>query len=370
MANHHDPTRPSVMAAALVATALLTGCASSGPETIEAFVAEVVPDGSSGSLVAAVDDQIVYCRGWGSADRKTNTDATCDTVYDVMSMTKQFTAAAVLKLQMQGKLDVGDPIAAHLDDVPSDKSDLTLQHLLTHTSGLVDSLGDDDEPVSRTDLVDAALSSRLLSPPGAEYRYSNVGYSLLAAIVEHASGTGYEEYLAANVFAPAGMHRTGYVRPDWSDRNVAVEYDADGTPQGRPFEHSWAADGPYWNLLGNGGMLSTARDLALWHSALRGDRILDEDSKQQLFEPRVKEEPGGDTHYAYGWVVRDGAGGPELWHNGANGRSYGEVARSADGEVLVFWVVNQSRSENPGWDFEELGPELTEGVIERLRGTE
>jgi CubicO group peptidase (beta-lactamase class C family) len=342
---------------------LLAGCAPAGPEPVEAFVTEVVPSGSSGSLAAVVDDRVVHCDGWGAADRATGDVATCDTVYDVMSMTKQFTAAAVLKLQMQGRLEVGDPISTHLPGVPPDKRRVTLHHLLTHTSGLVESLGDDDEPVSRDDLVRAALSSELLSAPGEEHLYSNVGYSLLAAVVEQASGLGYEEYLAAHLFEPAGMRRTGYVLPDWSRADIAVEYDADGRPQGRPIDRPWDVSGPYWNLFGNGGVLSTARDMIRWHQALRGDQVLDEDAKRQLFEPYVEEEPGGDTHYAYGWVVA-GGDGSMLWHNGGNDSSYGEVARSADGRVLVFWVANQSRG--PGWDFEEIASELTEGVLERL----
>lgn len=353
----------------LVAVLLAAGCGDSepGPQPAEPVLRPSdVPKGSSGTVVAARDGELVACQGWGLADREAEVDATCDTVYDVMSMTKQFTAAAVLKLQMQGALRVTDPIHRYLDDVPPDKRGITVQHLLTHTSGLVAAVGGDYERLSRDGLLARAFGSELRSQPGARHHYSNVGYSLLAAIIEEASGTGYEEFLAQHLFAPAGMQQTGYVLPEWRPSDVAVEYDEQGEPHGRPFEHPWADDGPYWNLRGNGGLLSTARDMFRWHRALEGDQVLDAAARRELFRPRVLEEPGGSTRYAYGWVVADTRLGPVQWHNGGNGWSYGEIARLPDAGVFVFWVTNQYRSTTGGWDLEADGSELTELVAEQL----
>jgi len=355
--------------AALAATLTLVACGADDPPPPTEpgfFRAADVPKGSSGTLVAARDGELLDCRGWGLADREAEVAADCDTVYDVMSMTKQFTAAAILKLQMQGRLRVTDPIGRYIADVPPDKRGITVQHLLTHTAGLVDSLGDDYAPLSRSQLVATALASELRTAPGVRHHYSNVGYSLLAVIIEEASGTGYEEYLAEELFAPAGMTSTGYVLPDWDSADVAVEYDARDRPQGRPFEHPWADDGPYWNLRGNGGLLSTAQDMYRWYLALEGEQVLDAEAKKELFRPRVREEPGGDSRYAYGWVVITSPRGTVQWHNGGNGWSYGEVARFPDSDAFVFWVTNHYRSRAGGWDFERLGPALTEGVAERL----
>jgi CubicO group peptidase (beta-lactamase class C family) len=227
-------------------------------------------------------------------------------------------------------------------------------------------LGGDYDRLSRRGLVTGALRSRLRSPPGARYRYSNLGYSLLAAIIERASGMGYEEFLARRLFGPAGMTHTGYVLPRWKRDRVAIEYDARGRPHGRPFDHPWAKDGPYWNLRGNGGLLSTARDMFRWHRALEGDMVLDRRSKRELFQPRVLEEPGGDSYYGYGWVIFETDEGRTGWHNGGNGLSYGELARLLDDRVMVFWITNRYRGE--GWNFERFGSELTEGVAERVRG--
>jgi len=364
--------RLSSAAAAFAVALLLASCDAQEPapekepEPAELFHASDVPDGSSGSLVATVDGEVVTCRGWGEADHETGAAASCETVYDIGSVTKQFTAAAVVKLKMQGRLRVSDPIDRFLDGVPEDKRGITVQHLLTHTAGLVESLGDDYEPLTRRAMIRGALASELRTRPGARYHYSNVGYSLLAAIIEKASGLAYEDYLAQELFEPAGMTHTGYVLPDWDPGGVAVEYDAQDRPQGRPYDHPWAADGPYWNLRGNGGLLSTAHDMGRWLLALESDRVLDERAKAELFRPRVLEEPGGETRYAYGWVVADTRVGTVNWHNGGNGWTYAELSRLPESDVGLFWVTNHYRSKASGWHFERLRPSLTERVVERL----
>jgi CubicO group peptidase (beta-lactamase class C family) len=338
---------------------------TSASSPIAAYVDATVPAGSSGTLVAARGGEMVHCDGWGTADHEAGTPTTCDTVYDLQSMTKQFTAAAVLSLQMQGRLDVADRMAGYLDGVPPDKHGITIEHLLTHTAGLIGALGGDYQPLSRADMIARAFASVLRSEPGERYRYSNVGYSLLAAIVEVASGQSYEGYLAEHLLGPAGMTQTGYVLPEWDERDIAVEYDADGDAHGRPPDHPWAADGPFWNLRGNGGLLSTARDMYRWHQALQDGTVLDHASLRALFRPRVREQPAGRTYYGYGWVVAEH---PELgrvvWHDGGNGWSYGEIARLVRGDGFVFWVTNQAYSNADDWNLERT--DLTLGVLERL----
>ena len=369
----------SIPALAALGLAVHAGAAQKAPtqpdratdgRSVHRFLQSTLPAGASGTFAAAHGGQRAYCGGFGLADRKARTRASCDTVYDVMSMTKQFTAATILKLQMMGKLEVTDPIGDYLGPVPEDKRAITVQQLLTHTSGLAEGLGDDYQRLSRRELVARAMRSELESEPGARYRYSNLGYSLLAAIVEEASGMDYERFMAKHLFKPAGMTDTGYVLPDWRRRQVAVEYDARGRSQGRPFDHPWAADGPYWNLRGNGGLLSTARDMIRWHRTLLGERVLDREAKEQLFEPRVLEEKGGEAYYGYGWVIADTDQGRVAWHNGGNAWSYGEFARLLDERAMVFWVTNRVKDADEGWNLERLGSKLTRGMAVRMRGSD
>lgn len=334
---------------------------------MRSFVADTLPDGASGTLVAAREGGPTVCEGFGFANRRRQLQAGCGTVYDVMSMSKQFTAAAILKLEMMGRLEVGDSIEDYFADVPADKRAITMHDLMTHTSGLVEALGDDYERLTRRQMVAKALGSRLHAEPGARYRYSNVGYSLLAAIVEKASGVSYEEFLQNELFTPAGMTQTGYVLPDWKRSKVAIEYDAKGRSQGRPFDHPWAKEGPYWNLRGNGGILSTARDMLRWHAVLEQDTVLDQQAKAKLFQAHVLEEPGGDTHYGYGWVISDDDRlGRVAWHDGGNGWSYGLLTRLLDEGAVVFWVTNRVRHAAREWNLTRISARLTRGVATRL----
>ncbi|GAA3919439.1 serine hydrolase domain-containing protein [Streptomyces lacrimifluminis] len=347
-----------------------TGSAAAAPkardgESVADFLHRVLPAGAGGTVIAARGDELAYCGGFGAADRAVGTPASCRTVYDVMSITKQFTAAAILKLEVMGRLRVSDRISRFLGPVPEDKRVITVEQLLTHTSGLVEGLGDDYDPVSRDELVRRALASKPRSAPGEDFHYSNTGYSLLAVIVEEASGEGYEPFLARHLFAPAGMDRTGYVLPRWPRHLVAVEYDSDGRSKGRPFDHPWAADGPYWNLRGNGGMLSTAEDIFRWHRALSGNELLPERARQKLFAPRVR-VPGLDDSYGYGWAVRETPDGRIVWHNGGNDWSLAYLTRSLRDGVLVYWVSNHAYQDGK-WNLEDQAEELTQGIADRVR---
>nr|WP_062339270.1 serine hydrolase domain-containing protein [Herbidospora sakaeratensis] len=350
-----SPWLPAALAGVLLSTAPVH-------PRIEAFLDRTLPTGPGGTVAVARHGTLVHCAGFGLADREAGTRAGCDTAYDVMSITKQFTAAAIMKLQMAGKLRTTDRISVHLGRVPADKRLITVRHLLTHTSGLTD-LGDDYDPVSRDTMVRRALTSPLRSVPGTEFHYSNVGYSLLAAVVEKASGRSYEQFLAERLFAPAGMTSTGYVLPRWAPGQIAVEYDRDGERRGRPTEHPWAADGPYWYLRGNGGMLSTARDMYRWHRALEGDTILSRKAKAEMFRARVLVDRTAKLYYAYGWGVFPRTEfGRVAEHDGGNDWSYGDLARSLDKGVMVFWITNHAYRQGR-WNLEELNGELTPGLL-------
>ncbi|WP_207401018.1 serine hydrolase domain-containing protein [Actinomadura roseirufa] len=363
----HVLTTFAAMAALAVAGAVPARAASDAG--IREFLDATLPEGPGGTVVAVRDGRLVHCGGFGLADREAGIPAGCDTAYDVMSMTKQFTAAAVLKLEMEGRLRVTDVVGRYLGPVPADKSGITLHQLLTHTSGL-DDIGDDYDPVSRDAMVKGALASRLLFAPGERFHYSNLGYSVLAAIVEEVSGLPFERYLATRLFAPAGMTRTGYVLPRWRPGEVAVEYDEHGARQGRPYEHPWAEDGPYWYLRGNGGLLSTPRDMYRWHRALEGDRVLSPAAKRALFAPHVHVgvRNGAEFYYGYGWgVVPRSEAGPLVEHDGGDDWSFGEFARFTGRRVMVFWITNHAYQDGR-WNLEALNWRLTTGVADRTGG--
>ncbi|MEU7748676.1 serine hydrolase domain-containing protein [Nonomuraea sp. NPDC049158] len=360
----------------LVSMLVLAACSSSNSDTrpadpgsssatpgvvdrsIQAILDKALPRGGSGTVIAARNGRVVHCAGYGMADRAHHISANCETVYDIMSMTKSFTAVAIMKLQMTGKLRVSDPISTYVGPVPADKRKITIHQLLTHTSGLPEGLGDDYDPISRQEMIAGAAKSKLVAPPGTKFAYSNLGYSLLAAIIEIAAGTDYEHFLAKEILAPAGMTRTGYILPRWDTGRIAVEYNEKGLSQGRPLDHRWAADGPYWNLRGNGGLLSTANDMYRFHRALAGDTLLDRDAKAKMFKAYAPIGLPGYDGYAtgYGWVITpDGA---LATHSGGNGWSYGVNVHGVHSDLMVFWISNQAVQAGK-WDLQDLAKRLT-----------
>jgi CubicO group peptidase (beta-lactamase class C family) len=303
---------------------------------LDEYLTRITPFGFSGALLAARGDEIIINKGYGLAIRANGTPNSADTIFCLGSITKQFTAAAVMTLEMQGKLKTSDPISLYLDGVPKDKAGITLHHLLTHTSGLVPDVGGDYEAALRDETVRKILALPLEFNPGERFAYSNVNYSLLAAIIEKVSGMSYEEYLHQYLFEPAGMEWTGYKIPKWDKRLVAHWYvgEADNSNSlTRPF--------PYWNLLGNGGILSTTGDMFKWHQALLGDKILSAEAKKKLFTPFLND-------YAYGWDVLKTERGLLIQHNGGSGLgNNAEIRRYMDAGIVTIIFCNQFYNGRP-----------------------
>ncbi len=303
----------------------------------------IAEKGFSGVLLVAKNGQIVLEKGYNLANREDKTAYTAQTVFTVGSITKQFTGAAILKLEMQGKIRTSDKITKYFKDVPQDKADITLHQLLTHSAGFIHALGGDYEKLTRDDVIKKALASQLKYVPGSKHEYSNVGYSLLGAIIEIVTKDSYERYLHDNLFRPAGMASTGYVIPKFKREKLAVGYREDGTRWGSPLDHAWDEDGPYWNLRANGGILSTVGDLYKWHLALEGERILSKNAKEKYFAPHIAEQPEAVSFYGYGWVNEKTPRGTTLiWHDGGNGFFYADFRRYID-EKVVYIIATNSR---------------------------
>lgn len=299
-------------------------------ECMDQYLSGLVPLGFSGTVLVAKGGGLLLNKGYGWADRAARQPNCADTIFDIGSVTKQFTAAGILCLEMDGLLTTEQPIAAYLPNVPEDKAGITLHHLLTHTAGMRDTSGDDYEPISREAALERILTAPPFAEPGAEYLYNNDGYTLLAALIETVTGELYEQFIRRRLFVPAGMERTGYRLPDWDESRVAHGY-SNGKDQGTPLLRPY----PFWNLMGNGGMLSTTEDLFKWHCALLTDTILPDEAREKLYTPFL-------SNYAYGWVVEEGTQGKVVRHNG--GSTYGataEFARYLDEDLVIVVLSNQ-----------------------------
>jgi CubicO group peptidase (beta-lactamase class C family) len=211
---------------------------------------------------------------------------TMDHVFSIGSILKEMVRLAAYDLADEGRLTLDDSVGRWIEAWPEDKAAITLRQLVEHTSGLPDIVDPggapseftpeyDFERVSRAEMIERARKSRLLFEPGADEAYSNLGYSLLAATLENATGQDIETILRERIFEPAGMTHTGYVQTDWSTSSFAEGCREDGSRWGVEIKDGrWLADGPGWNLRGNGGLYSTAGDMAAFMGGLADDRFL------------------------------------------------------------------------------------------------
>lgn len=337
------------MVALLLAACLFLGASASGQTSgpnadqalarnLDEFLRSRSPYGFSGAVLVARHGEVLLRRGYGKTDPGSGAPVTADTIFDIGSITKQFTAAAILKLEMEGRLSTDDRLSEHLVGVPPDKQEVRLRHLLTHSSGAPGSLGRDFQPISRDAFVQLALSSPWPGDPGRQFAYSNVGYSLLAAVVETSSGQAWQDFVAERLLDPAGLRATGYSHSSWTEMQVArlsgerVSYP---DPRDRPE--------PSWHLLGNGGLLSTVEDLYRWQRALESETILSREAKTKLFSPHVPWTGRKDVSYGFGWeIAKTPRGTRVIRHSGGSIEGVnGVVQRFVDDDLIIILLSNR-----------------------------
>lgn len=291
----------------------------------------------SGSALVARDGKLLLHGGYGLANDATGEPVSQDTVFGLASLAKQFTAAAILKLEEQGHLSVDDRISEHLEGVPSDKAGIKIHHLLTHTSGLTKNHARGDfEQMDRTGALRRIFARPLARPPGSAYEYSDSGYTVAAATVEKASGEAFQSYLRSNLFRPAGMGSTGFWDdPAFDGLPVANGY-ANGEDQGSPADFPKVS----WAIMGAGGQLSTTGDLLSWWRALEGNTVLSEASTDKLFARHVRYGEG--QYYGYGWEISETEGlGTVVTHNGAGNTGNAYFAAYLDRNLVVAVLSNR-----------------------------
>lgn len=283
----------------------VTGSLSETIARIDGTLAEAAAEGMNGVVHVRVGDEVLLHRAYGWRDRERADPMTTEHGFDIGSLVKPLTAVAVLKAEEEGFLSTVDSLGEHFPDAPADKRGITIEQLLRHRSGFQDYIGDDYETISRSEAVQRILTAPLKHPPGTARAYSNSGYTLLAIILEAATGQSYESYVHEAVLEPAGVTEIGYVLPVWSEVDLAVGYDSEGARWGTPVDHPWLEDGVSWTFRGAGGMLGTAEQVARWYGALIEGQILGVEALEHYFEFGADPSPTG--------------GGRLIAHAGGNG---------------------------------------------------
>lgn len=327
--------------------------------TTEARLAAAVDrlerEGFSGFAAIARPGEPIFLTQAGAADPATGRKYDLDTQFDIGSISKSMTGLAAAKLISEGKLDPQARLVDFFAEVPADKRGITVHQLLTHTAGFGPAHGFDLQPMSRDEMLAEVLASKLLSEPGTTYAYSNMGFSLVAAIMEKITGRSYEAYLVEEVLRPIGLTSTGY----------RLAYDAalaDSSKRHGPVaKASWGdLAEPSWALVGNGGLVSSARDLLALGQAI-ASKTLDPEIARIWTTQRVDE--GGGTRYGYGigWQNIDGLG-DIYWHNGGNPAFQTEWWTLADSGITI--VVH--RNGGPLSLAQALGPVISAATGKEL----
>jgi CubicO group peptidase (beta-lactamase class C family) len=304
-------------------------------QQLDAYFRRLSDDGFSGAVLIVQQGHVLLDAGYGLADQATGQRISSASVFDIGSISKQFTAAAVLQLEARGQLAMNAPISSYLADVPVDKQAITLHHLLTHTSGLGDHGTDDLEALDRNTALQRIFTTPLEFQPGSSYRYSNSGYTLAAMIIENVSKQPFTEYLRTNLFTPIDLRHTSFYGNQQLTEFIPRSY-INGADVGSPA--IWP--GPFWVTLGNGGVVSTTGDLYAWWNALRTAQVLPSAQTAALFtRATAKDEPG--AFYGYGWSLEDSPYGPLISHEGGGIGGNSIISYYSDHDLLLIILSNR-----------------------------
>ncbi len=293
------------------------------------------------AVLVAQNGKILFEKCYGLADRGHHVPVIPETTFRIGSIGKQFTASAILKLQEKGKLSVNDKLSKYIPDFPRG-DEVTLRHLLTHTSGIHSYTEKDGfiervtSPVKPDDLINSFKNDPYDFDPGEKWHYNNSGYFLLGRIVEKVSGQSYGDFLQKNFFQPLGMTNTGVYRAHLGLPHEALGYSLEGAEftNAVNWDMSWAE--------GAGTLYSTVEDLFRWNEGIFNGRVLDAASLTAAFTPvkQYENQVNSDSGYGFGWFIFRHRGLLEIEHAGGLNGYHSFLMRVPDERFTVTVLAN------------------------------
>ena len=283
----------------------------------------------NGSLLLIERGEVVYENTFGYADVESRNPLDADTPFYLASLSKQFTATAIMILVEQGKVSFKDKVKRFLPLMPSSYNEITIEHLLTHTSGVKDyfSLGLYRSGLTNNDVYEALVQQRATEfKAGHKYRYSNSGYVLLAMIVQIASGQMYPDFMQENIFKPLDMSST-YVHTVTTINKNRV----------KGYTNKLKLDDYQLLTYGDGGIYSTARDMMKWEQSIYEAELVSRSIYARAFTPVILEN-GSERRYGFGWEIGNNLDGKFIYHSGglAGFRTYMEQHLDEQNAIIIL----------------------------------
>lgn len=319
---------------------------------LDSLLSSLYPGGKPGAAVAVVKGgNVVFRKGYGITDIASQAAITPSTNFNICSMTKQFTAYAVLQLERAGKLSLDDPIRRFFPAfTPRIADAVTVRHLLTHSSGIMEHY----DYVDRTkykdfwdkDVVDVLQHVDTMNfAAGSQYRYSNAAFCLLSQIIERTTGESYPEYLYRHVLAPVGMKESKVIQPAFTINNRAVGYACEADT----FRLSDAGQSLFFSTMGDGGLYTSIDDYVKWILAVQGGHGLDPVLVGDVWAAQFPIDTARALSYGFGWFVAGTGANQVIYHTGSNGgfRTIVFTKPSEGYAVMIF-------SNRTGIDLEDL----------------
>jgi len=325
---------PRFLIAALLTMSELAISQTSFQERADSLVSSyAASDRFWGTVLVAKNGRIEFEKPYGIVDLEWNVRTPIDAKYEIASLTKAFTAMAIVQLEATGKLKTSDHVSNFYLQAPAAWNRITIEQLLTHSSGLPNNdLHDFNKgiavPYTPDELITTFRDRPLKFSPGTDWSYTNTEYYLLAYIIEKVSGEKYGAYLAHHIFEPLGMKNSGFVPTTAVVSHLVQGYAHDGVV----FRHRDYFDRSL--EIGAGGVYSTASDMLRWSQALDGNTLVPASYMQQIFK--------GDNkgNYGYGWFVTSDSHGQRIWHEGSDPGYAAFIIRRPAQQLLIVALSN------------------------------
>ena len=354
-----------------ISTLLLTGCNSINPKNlnektvvssnnnIKSRLTKYMDRYSSknefsGSILIAKDDEILLNKGYGTADYNKSIPNKPQTTFEIASLTKQFTATAILMLQEQKLLNVNDKLSKYIPDYP-DGDNITIYNLLTHTSGIpeylnyVDSIDTENHNLAYTpeELIELFKNEPFDFSSGTSFEYSNSNYILLGYIIEKVSNMKYEDYIKNNIIIPFNLTSTGFLSNEAASKNKSIGYYFINKHSN---EHAEAPKTEGLMSYAAGEIYSTSEDLHKWEDALFSEKVITKESLNQMFTPYL-------NNYGYGWFTYENADEDKIVFHSGNLPGYTSfVEKNLGKNYLIIILCNENIDET----IDNLSTELSE----------